>query len=69
MNTTPGIGGAAFWLTLDIVNGAKTANYMVMPVATVTQQNLAQYADMKPGTIVSPTYSSEWVKQNLLNQK
>ena len=69
MNTTPGIGGAAFWLALDIVNGATAPNYMIMPVATVTQQNLTEYANMKPGTIVSPTYSNEWVKQHLLSQK
>lgn len=69
MNTTPGIGGAAFWLALDIVHGAKAPNYMVMPVATVTQQNLGDYANMKPGTIVSPTYSNEWVEKHLLTQK
>jgi ribose transport system substrate-binding protein len=69
MNTTPGIGGAAFWLTLDIVKGAKAPNYMVMPVATVTKDNIAEYADMKPGTIVSPTYTDAWVRQNLLNGK
>lgn len=69
MNTTPGIGGAAFWLTLDIVKGAKAKNYMVMPVATVTEQNLGEYADMKPGTIVSPTYLNDWVEKNLLSQK
>jgi ribose transport system substrate-binding protein len=66
MNTTPGIGGAAFWLTLDILKGAKAPNYMIMPVATVTAANLAEYAAMKPGTIVSPTYTNAWVKQNLL---
>lgn len=69
MNTTPGIGGAVFWLTLDIVKGAKAKNYMVMPVATVAEKNLGDYADMKPGTIVSPTYSNEWVERNLLSQK
>jgi ribose transport system substrate-binding protein len=69
MNTTPGIGGAALWLALDIVNSTKAPNYMIMPVATVTQQNLAEYADMKPGTIVSPSYTNDWVKQHLLNQK
>jgi ribose transport system substrate-binding protein len=66
MNTTPGIGGAAFWLTLDILKGAKAPNYMVMPVAAVTDANLAHYADMKPGTIVSPSYTNAWVKKNLL---
>ena len=69
MNTTPGIGGAAFWLTLDILKGAKAPNYMIMPVATVTEQNLAEYADMKPGTIVSPNYTDDWVKSHLLSQK
>jgi len=67
MNTTPGIGGAAFWLTLDILKGAKAPNYMVMPVAVVREDNLAQYASMKPGTIVSPTYSEEWVRKTLLH--
>ena len=69
MNTTPGIGGAAFWLTLDIVRGAKAPNYMVMPVATVSKDSLSEFADMKPGTIVSPTYTDEWVRQNLLGGK
>lgn len=69
MNTTPGIGGAAFWLMLAILNGAKPPNYMIMPVATVTGDNLRQYANMKPGTIVSPTYTDSWVRQNLLHEK
>ncbi|WP_287849753.1 ABC transporter substrate-binding protein [Acidiphilium sp.] len=68
MNTTPGIGGAAFWLSLDIAGGAKAPKFMTMPVATVTQKNLAQYADLKPGTIVSPSYSRAWVKTHLLSQ-
>ena len=67
MNTTPGIGGAAFWLTLEILRGAKAPNYMIMPVATVTQENLGDYANMKPGTIVSPTYTDAWVRKNLLH--
>ena len=69
MNTTPGIGGAAFWLVYDLLNGATAPNYMVMPVATVTEDNLADFSNLKPGTIVSPTYTEEWVKQNLLTQK
>ena len=68
VNTTPGIGGAAFWLTLDILQGAKAPGYMIMPVARVTDANLDQFIDMKPGQIVSPTYSNDWVKKNLLKQ-
>jgi len=69
MNTTPGIGGAAFWLMLNILKGVKAPNYMVMPVATVKAANLPQYAAMKPGTIVSPTYTDGWVKAHLLGGK
>ena len=42
---------------------------MVMPVATVSKDSLSEFADMKPGTIVSPTYTDEWVRQNLLGGK
>ena len=69
MNTTPGISGAAFWLMLNILDGAKVPNYEVMPVATVTDKNLPQYANIKPGTIVSPTYTDQWVKAHLLQGK
>lgn len=68
MNTTPGIGGAAFWLAYDLVKGANPPKLMIMPVATVTQDNLAEYAKLPPGMIVSPTYSKEWVEQNLLKK-
>jgi ribose transport system substrate-binding protein len=69
MNTTPGIGGAAFWLTLAIVKGANPPKIMIMPVATVKQDNLKDYVDMPSGFIVSPSYSQEWVQQNLLSKK
>lgn len=69
LNTTPGIGGAAFWLTLDYVKGAPLPKLLIMPVATVDQNNLKDYADLPPNIIVSPSYSEDWVKQNLLSQK
>jgi ribose transport system substrate-binding protein len=69
MNTTPGIGGAAFWLALDLVKGAKPPKLMIMPVATVTQDNLKDYANMPSGMIVSPSYSDEWVQKNLIDKK
>lgn len=68
MNTTPGIGGAAFWLALALAKGAEPSKLMIMPVATVTDENLGQYKDLAPGTIVSPTYSEDWVKTNLLKK-
>ena len=68
MNTTPGIGGAAFWLTLGIVKGANVPKMLIMPVATVNQNNLKEYANLPPDIIVSPSYSQDWVKTNLLSQ-
>jgi ribose transport system substrate-binding protein len=41
---------------------------MVMPVATVDASNLEEYAKLPSGQIISPTYSLDWVKQNLLSK-
>lgn len=69
MNTTPGIGGAAFWLAYAIVKGANPPKLMIMPVATVTDDNLKDYAGLPDGVIVSPTYSEQWVEDNLIKSK
>ncbi|MGH7122719.1 MAG: ABC transporter substrate-binding protein [Acetobacteraceae bacterium] len=68
MNSAPGISQAAFWVALDVLDGKKVPKNMLMSVYTVTDSNLAQYANMKPGTIVSPVYTREWVEQHLLSQ-
>jgi ribose transport system substrate-binding protein len=68
MNTTPGIGGAAFYLALAMVKGAEPPKLMIMPVATITADNLKDYASLPSGMIVSPTYSAEWVEKNLLKK-
>lgn len=66
MNTTPGIGGAVLWLGVSLLEGAEAPREMIMPVATVDDQNLTQYADLPSGQIISPSYSLEWVQENLL---
>ena len=68
MNTTPGIGGAALWLGVAMLKGAKPPKYMIMPVAVVDQSNLAEYAKLPAGQIVSPSYSLDWVQKNLLKK-
>jgi ribose transport system substrate-binding protein len=68
MNTTPGIGGAALWLGVSLLEGAKAPKLMIMPVATVDASNLEEYAKLPGGQIISPTYSLDWVKQNLLSK-
>lgn len=66
MNTTPGIGGAVFWLGLAMLNGAEAPKEMIMPVATVNADNLESYSDLPSGRIISPSYSPEWVEENLV---
>ncbi|WP_018717739.1 ABC transporter substrate-binding protein [Arhodomonas aquaeolei] len=67
-NTAPGIGSAAFWLAYEIEQGATPQKTMLMPVATVTNDNLGEYRDMKPGVIVSPEYTHDWVTEHLLDK-
>ncbi|MCF3936515.1 ABC transporter substrate-binding protein [Acuticoccus sp. M5D2P5] len=67
MNTTPGIGGAAFWVALALADGKEVPKEMTMPVAVVEEANLDEYADMPQGRIVSPTYTQEWVNEKLLD--
>ncbi|WMS41981.1 ABC transporter substrate-binding protein [Acuticoccus sp. MNP-M23] len=67
MNTTPGIGGAAFWVALALAEGDDVPQEMVMPVAVVEPDNLGEYKDMPQGRIVSPSYSRAWVAEHLLS--
>jgi ribose transport system substrate-binding protein len=66
MNTTPGISGAVLWLAAAMLGGAEAPKLMIMPVATVDASNLAEYAQLPAGMIISPSYSMEWVQENLL---
>jgi ribose transport system substrate-binding protein len=68
-SSTPGIGGAAFWTALNILQGANAQNTMVMPNVVIKQADLSKYADMKPNTIASPDFTNDWVKKNILAQK
>jgi ribose transport system substrate-binding protein len=68
MNTTPGIGGAAFWYAYDISQGANPPKEINMPVAVVDADSLSEFADgLEPGFIISPSYDHEWVTQHLSN--
>lgn len=68
LNSAPGISQAAFWVALDVLDGKKVPKNMLMSVYTVTDSNLSQYANLKPGSIVSPVYTQAWVQDHLLSQ-
>lgn len=67
--STPGIGGAAFWLTLNILNGADVPKETVMPLVEIGTDELSKYQDMQPNTIASPTFDDAWVKENIIKKK
>ena len=69
MFSTPGVGGAALWLALDMVQGATPPKSMIMPAFTVNDDNLATYSSLKPGTMVNPTYDHDWVKAHFVDKK
>lgn len=68
-NTAPSIGAAAFWLALDILEGAKAPKTLYMPLSFITEKDLKNYINLPPGYIVSPEYTEDWVKENLLKVK
>ncbi|HAX99554.1 MAG TPA: sugar ABC transporter substrate-binding protein [Candidatus Atribacteria bacterium] len=66
INSTPGIGGAAFWVALNILNGVDVPMELKCTFAEVYQDEVEQYADMKPGTIISPKFTNEYVIENII---
>lgn len=67
VSTAPGVGGAAFWLALDILNGKNVPKTQPMPLTLVTQSNLKQYSNLPPNYVVSPNFTEQWVAKNLLH--
>ncbi|MFW5768913.1 MAG: substrate-binding domain-containing protein, partial [Spirochaetota bacterium] len=66
--SAPGIGGAAFWEALKILEGMDVPMEMSLAAIPVTVDNLDEYQDLKPGTIASPVFTEEWVVENLIKE-
>jgi len=64
--STPGCGGAAFWVALNILNGYEVPEAMMLGIPHITKDNLSDYAGMKAGTFVSPDFSNEYVIENII---
>ncbi|HYE83768.1 MAG TPA: ABC transporter substrate-binding protein [Clostridia bacterium] len=67
--STPGVGGAAFWVSLAIAEGKDVPKDMLMPHARINQEELDKYKDMEPNSIVSPVFTKEWVEENIISKK
>jgi ribose transport system substrate-binding protein len=64
--STPGIGGAAFWVALAILNDVEVPMKMKADFVHITNENVGQFADLQPGTIASPTFTYEYVMENII---
>lgn len=68
-NSGPSIGGAVFWVALNILNGMKAPKEMIAPNVVITKDNLMDYADLPPNTIAAPDFSNEWIQKHIFNKK
>jgi ribose transport system substrate-binding protein len=64
--STPGIGGAALWVSLAMLNGVAVPENMKMALVKVTQADVENYATLKPGTIASPSFTYEEVMEKIV---
>lgn len=65
--STPGCGGAAFWVTLDVLNGYDVPEDMMLDVPQVTIDNLQEYTGMSAGTFISPDFTNAYVFENIID--
>ncbi|MEA5083339.1 MAG: ABC transporter substrate-binding protein [Lachnospiraceae bacterium] len=64
--STPGCGGAAFWVALDILNGYDVPQDMMLAIPQVTKDNLQDYKDLQAGEFISPNFTNEYVIENII---
>jgi ribose transport system substrate-binding protein len=65
--STPGCGGAAFWVALDLLNGYDVPEKMMLGVPHITTANLDEYKGMPAGTFVSPNFTNAYVVKNIID--
>jgi ribose transport system substrate-binding protein len=68
IEVNPGVGAAAAYVGLQIAEGKYVPKTMVMPVLTVTQATLPQYANTPLTTTAAHVYPASWFQANLLKQ-
>ncbi len=65
--STPGCGGAAFWVALNLLNGNEVPEEMMLGIPHITADNLNDYKGMPAGTFVSPDFTNDYVVKNIIN--
>lgn len=65
--STPGCGGAAFWVALNVLNGYEVPKTMMLDIPHITTDNLQNYKGMTAGTFVSPDFTNDYVVKNIID--
>jgi len=69
IGSAPGIGAAAFWVGLAILDGLDVPQSMRIPLSVVGQDEVDKYSDLKPGMVISPDFTWPYVRDNILKKK
>jgi ribose transport system substrate-binding protein len=64
----PSQAAAAFWVALNLVEGAEVPAVVDVPETFITNDNLAEFGDLQPNQIVSAPWDEAWTKANMLQQ-
>lgn len=67
-STTPSVSTAAFWLALDIVDGAKPKHNLNMDFLTINAKDLPSYSNVPLDQVATKPYDEQFVKTTLLSQ-
>ena len=69
INGDPSDAAMCLYVALDILNGKKVPQNMVVPSVVVTDSTLSQYANLPDDRVASSTIDADWVRNNLENQQ
>lgn len=72
LGSEPSIGAVAFWIAVHILKGDKVPEMIKkpfeLPLVPVTNENVDQFKDIQPGTVIAQKYTDDWVVKNVLNK-
>lgn len=66
VRSAPSCGSAAFWTSLNILNGVDVPKEMMLKLVEITGDDLEQYRGMEAGTIAAPAFSNEDVMNDII---
>lgn len=66
VRSAPSCGSAAFWTSLNILNGVDVPKEMMLKLVEITGDDLEQYQGMEAGTIAAPAFSNEDVMNDII---